>query len=92
MRTIQQALTSQKRPHLSVFWCSVCTKYKNTHTPSCVTPTSETWLINNAGEHGAACTALTSTYRSHLLSAGDVLQNLIQLLLNAAGPVHHPEK
>lgn len=36
--------------------------------------------------------AWRQTYRSHLLSPGDVLQNLFQLLLDASGPVNHSGK
>lgn len=49
-------------------------------------------LINNAGKCGASLAGVTSTYRSHLLSSGDVLQNLFQLLLNASSPVNHSAK
>lgn len=36
--------------------------------------------------------SMTSTHRSHLLSSGDVLQNLFQLLLDASSPVNHSGK
>lgn len=49
-------------------------------------------LINNAGKCRASHAGVTSTYRSHLLSSGDVLQNLFQLLLNASSPVNHSAK
>lgn len=59
---------------------------------NCTTVPSEIGLINNAGKYGASHARVTSTYRSHLLSAGDVLQNLFQLLLNASSPVNHSGK
>lgn len=48
--------------------------------------------INNAGKGSVSHASVTSTYQSHLLSSGDVLQNLFQLLLNASGPVNHSAK
>lgn len=60
---------------------------------SCLTPRQtsphEISAINNAVKCNASHARVTSTYRSHLLSSSDVLQNLFQLLLNASSPVNH---
>lgn len=59
--------------------------------PSCRTFRKRAIIpINNAGDGRAS--RVTSAYRSHLLSSGDVLQNFLQLLLDASGPVNHSAK
>lgn len=48
-------------------------------------------LTQNVLMQSIWCRSGTRTHRSHLLNPSDVLQNLLQLLLNASSPVHHPE-
>lgn len=48
-------------------------------------------LTQNVLMQSIWCRSDTRTHRSHLLNPSDVLQNLLQLLLNASSPVHHPE-